>query len=171
MADFAVIGQSVYRKDANSKVTGQVLYVGNIEMPGMLHVAVLRSPYAHARVTRIEKSKAEALNGVAVVLTGAEVAKMPGVDPYFGPAFRDQPILAVDKVCFVGDPVIAVAAKDRRTAEDALQLVEVDYEPLPAILDLLEAVKPESPLVHEQHRPAKAFADLAHVKAGQKSNI
>src|SRR5437899_667422 len=171
MTDFAVIGQSVYRKDANSKVTGQVLYVGNIQMPGMLHVAVLRRPYAHARIRRIEKSKAEALNGVAVVLTGAEVAQMPGVDPYFGPAFRDQPILAVDKVCCVGDPVVAVAAKDRRTAEDALQLVEVDYETLPAILDLLEAVKPESPLVHEQHRPAKAFADLAHVKAGQKSNI
>ena len=117
MAKFAVVGQSVYRKDAKQKVTGQVLHVGNIEMPGMLQVAVLRSPYAHARITRIEKSKAEALDGVAVVLTGAEVAKMPGVDPYFGPAFRDQPILAIDKVCFIGDPVIAVAAKDRRTAE------------------------------------------------------
>lgn len=171
MADFAVVGQSVYRKDARQKVTGEVLYVGNIEMPGMLHVAVLRSPYAHARITRIEKSQAEKLSGVAVVLTGAEVAKMPGVDPHYGPAFRDQPILAVDKVCFVGDPVVAVAAVDRRTAEDALQLVEVDYEPLPAVLDVLEAVKPESPLVHEVHRPAKAFADLAHVKPGHKSNI
>lgn len=171
MTDFAVVGQSVYRKDARQKVTGEVLYVGNIEMAGMLHVAVLRSPYAHARITRIEKSAAEKLAGVAVVLTGAEIAKMPGVDPYFGPAFRDQPILAVDKVCFVGDPVVAVAAVDRRTAEDALQLVEVDYQPLPAVLDVLEAVKPESPLVHEVHRPAKAFADLAHVKAGQKSNI
>src|ERR671919_843360 len=171
MANFAVVGQSVYRKDANQKVTGQVLHVGNIEMPGMLQVAVLRSPYAHARITRIEKSKAEALDGVAVVLTGAEVARMPGVDPYFGPAFRDQPILAIDKVCYVGDSVVAVAAVDRRTAEDALQLVQVDYEPLPAVLDVLDAVKPDSPLVHEQHRPAKAFADLAHVKAGQKSNI
>ena len=171
MANFTVVGQSVYRKDANPKVTGQVLHVGNIEMPGMLHVAVLRSPYAHARITRIEKSKAEALDGVALVLSGADIAKMPGVDPYFGPAFRDQPILAVDKVCFVGDPVIAVAARDRRRAEDALQLVEVDYEPLPAVLDVLEAVKPQSPLVHDRHRPAKAFADLAHVKAGQKSNI
>jgi CO/xanthine dehydrogenase Mo-binding subunit len=171
MTNFAVVGHSVYRKDARQKVTGEVLYVGNIEMPGMLHVAVLRSPYAHARITRIEKSRAEKLNGVAVVLTGVEVAKMPGVDPYYGPAFRDQPILAVDKVCFVGDPVVAVAAVDRRTAEDALQLVEVDYEPLPVVLDVLEAVKPESPLVHEVHRPAKAFADLAHVKAGQKSNI
>jgi len=171
MANFQVVGQSVYRKDARQKVTGQVLHVGNIDMPGMLHVAVLRSPYAHARITRIEKSRAEQVPGVAIVLTGAEVAKMPGVDPHFGPAFRDQPILCVEKVCYVGDPVVAVAAVDRRTAEDALQLVEIDYEPLPAVLDVLEAVKPESPLVHEQHRPAKAFADLAHVKAGQKSNI
>ena len=171
MANFAVVGQSVYRKDAKQKVTGQVLHVGNIEMPGMLHVAVLRSPYAHARITRIDKSRAEKVPGVAVVLTGVDVAKMPGVDPHFGPAFRDQPILCVEKVCYVGDSVVAVAAVDRRTAEDALQLVEVDYEPLPAVLDVLEAAKPDSPLVHEQHRPAKAFADLAHVKAGQKSNI
>jgi CO/xanthine dehydrogenase Mo-binding subunit len=171
MANFSVVGQSVYRKDASQKVTGAVLHVGNIEMPGMLHVAVLRSPYAHARITRIEKSRAEKVPGVAVVLTGAEIAKMPGVDPHFGPAFRDQPILCVEKVCYVGDPVVAVAAVDRRTAEDALQLVEVDYEPLAAVTDVLEAVKPESPLVHETHRPAKAFADLAHVKAGQKSNI
>ncbi|MDH3443213.1 MAG: xanthine dehydrogenase family protein molybdopterin-binding subunit, partial [Deltaproteobacteria bacterium] len=171
MSDFAVVGQSVYRKDANQKVTGKVLHVGNIEMPGMLHVAVLRSPYAHARITRIEKARAESLPGVALVLTGAEVAKMPGVDPHFGPAFRDQPILCVEKACYVGDPVVAVAAVDRRTAEDALQLVEVEYEPLPAVLDVLEAVKPGSPLVHEQQRPAKAFADLAHVKAGEQSNI
>ena len=171
MANFSVVGQSVFRKDAHQKVTGQVLHVGNIEMPGMLHVAVLRSPYAHARITRIEKSRAEKVPGVAVVLTGAEIAKMPGVDPHFGPAFRDQPILCVEKVCYIGDPVVAVAAVDRRTAEDALQLVEVDYEPLPAVLDVLEAAKTGSPLVHETHRPAKAFADLAHVKAGQKSNI
>ena len=128
MANFSVVGQSVYRTDANPKVTGRALHVGNIEMPGMLHVAVLRSPYAHARITRIEKSKAEASTVSAVVLTGAEIAKMPGVDPHFGPAFRDQPILAVEKVCYIGDPVVAVAAIDQRTAEDALQLVEVDYE-------------------------------------------
>ena len=171
MANFAVVGQSVFRKDAKQKATGRVLHVGNIEMPGMLHVAVLRSPYAHARITGINKLRAEKLPGVAVVLTGADIAKMPDVDPHFGPAFRDQPILCVERVCYIGDPVVAVAAVDRRTAEDALQLVEIDYEPLPAVLDVLEAVKPGSPLVHEQHRPAKAFADLAHVKAGQQSNI
>ena len=171
MADFEVVGRSVHRKDANPKVTGQALHVGNIEMPGMLHVAVLRSPFPHARIVRIDKAKAEKLNGVALVLTGAEIAKMPGIDPHFGPAFRDQPILAVERACFIGDPVVAVAAVDRRTAEDALQLVDVEYEPLPAVFDVLEAAKPGSALVHEQHRPAKAFADLAHVKAGQQSNI
>ena len=171
MANLAIVGQSVYRTDANPKVTGRALHVGNIEMPGMLHVAVLRSPYPHARIRHIDKSRAEASAGVAVVLTGAEIAKMPGIDAHFGPAFRDQPILAVEKVCYAGDPVVAVAAADKRLAEDALQLVEVDYEPLPAVFDVLEAVKPESPLVHEQHRPAKAFADLAHVQAGRQSNI
>src|SRR4029450_10954124 len=112
-------------------------------------------------------SSAERLDGVAAVLTGAEIAKMPGVDPYYGPAFRDQPLPAGDKFCYVGDPVVAVAAVDKGTAEDALQLIEIDYEPLPAVFDVLEAVKAESPLVHEKHRPAKAFADLADVKAGQ----
>src|SRR5215468_6953170 len=115
MSNYTVVGQSVHRTDANPKVTGRASHVGNIEMPGMLHVAVLRSPYPHARITRIDKSAAEALNGVAVVLTGADIARMPGVDPHFGPAFRDQPILAVERVCHVGDPVVAVAAIDRRT--------------------------------------------------------
>src|SRR5258708_12536146 len=104
MADYSVVGQSVYRTDANPKVTGRALHVGNIEMPGMLHVAVLRSPYPHARITRIEKSKAEALDGVAVVLTAAEIAKMPGIDPPFGPAFPDQPILPPHQACFLRDP-------------------------------------------------------------------
>jgi CO/xanthine dehydrogenase Mo-binding subunit len=171
MANYAVVGRSVSRIDANPKVTGRALHVGNIDMPGMLHVAVLRSPYPHARITHIDKTKAQAVKGVAVVLTGADIVKMPGVDPHYGPAFRDQPILAVENVCYAGDPVVAVAAVDKRTAEDALQLVEIEYEPLPAVFDVLEAVKTGAPLVHEEHKPAKAFADLAHVKAGQKSNI
>jgi CO/xanthine dehydrogenase Mo-binding subunit len=171
MANYSVVGQSVNRIDANPKVTGRALHVGNIEMPGMLHVAVLRSPYPHARIVRIEKAQAEKVPGVVVVLTGAEIAKMPGIDPHFGPAFRDQPILAVEKVCYSGDAVVAVAAMDKRTAEDAIQLVEVDYAPLPAVHDVLEAVQAEAPLVHAQHKPAKTFADLAHVQAGRQSNI
>jgi CO/xanthine dehydrogenase Mo-binding subunit len=131
----------------------------------------LRSPYPHARITRIEKAQAEKSSGVATVLTGAEIARMPGVDPHFGPAFRDQPILAVEKVCYAGDLVVAVAAVNKRTAEDALQLVEVDYQPLAAVHDVLDAVQSEAPLVHEQHKPAKTFADLAHVQAGRQSNV
>ncbi|MBI3000540.1 MAG: xanthine dehydrogenase family protein molybdopterin-binding subunit [Deltaproteobacteria bacterium] len=171
MSDYAVVGHSVYRKDAVQKATGQVLHVGNIEMPGMLHLAVLRSPYPHARITGIDKARAQALDGVAAVLTGADVAAMPGVDPCFGPAFRDQPILAIDRVLHIGDPVVAVAALDRRLAEDALQLVDIDYEPLTPILDVLEAVKPEAPVLHPKLRPAGTFADLAHVRAGQSSNV
>ena len=171
MSDYAVVGHSVYRKDAVQKATGQVLHVGNIEMPGMLHVAVLRSPYPHARIAGIDKARAPALAGVAAVITGADVAAMPGVDPCFGPAFRDQPILAIDRVLHIGDPVVAVAALDRRLAEDALQLVDIDYEPLPPILDVLEAVKPEAPVLHPKLRPAGTFADLAHVRAGQSSNV
>lgn len=171
MPDFTVVGHSVYRMDAAQKATGQVLHVGNIEMPGMLHVAVLRSPYPHARIDRIDKARAQALDGVAAVITGADIAAMPGVDPYYGPAFRDQPILALDRVLHVGEPVVAVAAVDRRTAEDALQLVEVDYEPIPAILDVLEAVKPDAPALHPKLRPAGTFADLAHIRVGQSSNV
>ena len=171
MPDTSVVGKSVNRADAAQKVTGRVLHVGNIEMPGMLHVAVLRSPHPHARIIRVEKSRAESLKGVAAVLTGSEVALMPGVDPYFGPAFRDQPILAIDRVLHVGDPVVAVAAEDLRSAQDALELVKVDYEPLPAVLDVLEAIRPESPVIHDEIRPARSFADLAHLRPAGKSNI
>ncbi|MBI2089426.1 MAG: xanthine dehydrogenase family protein molybdopterin-binding subunit [Deltaproteobacteria bacterium] len=171
MRDTAVVGKSVNRADASQKVTGQVLHVGNIEMPGMLHVAVLRSPHPHARIIRIEKSRAESREGVVAVLTGSDVAAMPGVDPYFGPAFRDQPILAIDRVLHVGDPVVAVAAENLRSAQDALELVPVDYEPLPAVLDVLEATRPESPVVHEEIRPALSFADLAHLRPAGKSNV
>ena len=171
MPDYSVVGQPVYRKDSAQKVKGQVLHVGNIEMPGMLHTAVLRSSYPHARIVRIDKSDAEKADGVVAVVTGADIAAMPGVDPYVGPAFRDQPILCVDKVCHVGDPVVAVVAEELRQAEDALQLIDVEYDPLPAVLDVLEAVKADAPLVHEDFRPAKAFADLAHMEASGKSNI
>ncbi|MDP6559139.1 MAG: molybdopterin-dependent oxidoreductase [Candidatus Binatia bacterium] len=171
MTDRAVVGQSVFRKDANQKVTGQALHVDNIEMPGLLHVAVLRSPFPHAKINSIDKSRAEALDGVAAVMTGADINAMPGVDPYYGPAFRDQPILAIDRVRHVGEPVAAVAAMDRRRAEDAIELIEVDYEPLPAVLDVLEAAKSSSPIIHEKVRPSRAFADLAHMETGGKSNI
>ncbi len=171
MADYSIVGKPVDRRDAVQKVTGRALHVGNMEPPGLLHVAVLRSPHPHARIARIDKSRAEAHPGVAAVLTGADIAAMPGITPYHGPAFADQPVLAIDRVRHEGEQVVAVAAESRRAAEEALELVEVEYEPLPVVLDVLDAIKPDAPIIHEEVRPSGAFADLAHVKAGDQSNI
>ena len=171
MADYSIVGTSVDRRDAFQKVTGRALHTGNLEPPGLLHVAVLRSPHPHARIVRIDKSGAEASPGVAAVLTGADIAAMPGITPYHGPAFADQPVLAIDRVRHEGEQVVAVAAESRRAAEAALERVEVEYEPLPVVLDVLDAIKPDAPIIHEEVRPSGAFADLAHVKAGERSNI
>lgn len=171
MADYSIVGKPVDRRDAVQKVTGRALHVGNMEPPGLLHVAVLRSPHPHARIVRIDKSRAETSPGVAAVLTGADIAAMPGITPYHGPAFADQPVLAIDRVRHEGEQVVAVAAESRRAAEEALELVEVEYEPLPVVLDVLDAIRPDAPIIHEEVRPSGAFADLAHVKAGDRSNI
>ncbi len=171
MADYSIVGKPVDRRDAVQKVTGRALHVGNMEPPGLLHVAVLRSPHPHARIVSIDKSRAETHPGVAAVLTGADIAAMPGITPYHGPAFADQPVLAIDRVRHEGEQVVAVAAENRRAAEEALELVEVEYEPLPVVLDVLDAIRPDAPIIHEEVRPSGAFADLAHVKAGDRSNI
>ena len=113
----------------------------------MLYAKVLRSPYPHARVTRIDASQAERLPGVVAVLTRDD---LHDIHPYYGSLFRDQPIVAIDKVRHVGDVVAAVAAEERDVAEEALDLIEVDYEPLPAVFDPLQAMHPDAPLVHEQ---------------------
>ena len=171
MADYSIVGKPVDRRDAVQKVTGRALHVGNMEPPGLLHVAVLRSPHPHARIIGIDRSRAEAAPGVVAVLTGADIAAMPGITPYHGPAFADQPVLAIDRVRHEGEQVVAVAAESRRAAEEALEQVEVEYEPLPVVLDVLDAIRPDAPIVHDEIRPSGAFADLAHVKAGDRSNI
>ncbi|MCY4488341.1 MAG: molybdopterin-dependent oxidoreductase [Deltaproteobacteria bacterium] len=171
MADYSIVGKPVDRRDAVQKVTGRALHVGNMEPPGLLQVAVLRSPHPHAHIVRIDKSRAEVHPGVVAVLTGADIAAMPGITPYHGPAFADQPVLAIDRVRHEGEQVVAVAAENRRAAEEALELVEVEYEPLPVVRDVLDAIKPDAPIVHDEIRPSGAFADLAHVKAGDRSNI
>lgn len=171
MSGYSIVGKSVDRRDAVQKVTGRVRHVGSMEPPGLLHAAVLRSPHAHARIVRIHKARAASRPGVAAVLTGADIAAMPGVVPYHGPAFADQPVLAVDRVRHVGEQVVAVAAESLRAAEEALEFIEVEYEPLPVVLDVLDAVRPDAPVIHDELRPSGAFADLAHVKAGERSNV
>ena len=171
MEGYSTVGKSVDRRDALQKVTGRVRHVGSMEPPGLLHVAALRSPHAHARIVRIHKERAESRDGVAAVLTGADIAAMSGVVPYHGPAFADQPVLAVDRVRHVGEPVAAVAAESLRAAEEALELIEVEYDPLPVVLGVLDAMEPDAPIIHDELRPSGAFADLAHVKAPERSNV
>jgi CO/xanthine dehydrogenase Mo-binding subunit len=144
-----MVGRSVPRSDGPLKVTGQATYAVDIALPGMLHAKVLRSPYPHARVTSIDPSAAEAIPGV-VTLTAADLADL---DHHFGVALRDQPTVAIDRVRYVGDPVAAVAAETIEAAEAAVDLIDVEYEPLDAVMDPEEAAQPSAPRLHESARP------------------
>ena len=139
------IGKNVRRIDTPSKVSGRLKYAGDMTMPGMLHVQVLRSPHAHARIVSIDTSAAEAMEGVAGVITSADV---PGEDG-FGVFVNDQPIMARGKVRYVGEAVAAVAAEDPLIAKRALSSIEVVYEPLPAVFDPDEALRAGAPVLHD----------------------
>jgi len=167
----SAVGQSPSRRDGLAKVTGTATYVPNLDRPGMAHAVLVRSTRPHARILRIDTAAARALPGVVAVVTGADVSRLPGVDPWLGPAFRDQPVLAIDRARFVGEPVAAVVALDRETAIEAADRVLVEYEDLPAVFDVVEAAAPGAPLVHEELRPSKAFADLAHLAGRAATNV
>jgi CO/xanthine dehydrogenase Mo-binding subunit/aerobic-type carbon monoxide dehydrogenase small subunit (CoxS/CutS family) len=139
------IGKTVRRIDAPSKVSGKLRYAGDMTMPGMLHVQVLRSPHPHARIVSIDTSTAETMDGVEGVITSADV---PGEDG-FGVFVNDQPIMARGKVRYVGEAVAAVAAQDVITARRALAAIKVEYEELPAVYDPEEALRPGAPVVHD----------------------
>jgi CO/xanthine dehydrogenase Mo-binding subunit len=140
----SVIGASVPQVNAREKVLGLAQYVGDIKMAGMLHAKVLRSPYPHARIVHVDTSRARALRGVKVVVTGADTPTH-----LWGPIYKEHRILAAGKVRFAGEEVAAVAALDESTALDALELIRIEYEELPAILDLEQASHPGAPQVHE----------------------
>ncbi len=157
-----IIGQSVPRVDARGKVEGRAAYPGNIGLPGTLVARCLRSPIPHGRIVRVEAEAARALPGVAAVLTGQDLLALP-VDPYVGPAYRDQAPVAIDKVRFVGDVVAAVAARDADTAREAVERMRVEYEELPGVFDAGEAMRPGSPKVHDAVLVSSTFADLMEV--------
>jgi nicotinate dehydrogenase large molybdopterin subunit len=140
-----VIGKNVRRIDTPSKVSGRLKYAGDMTMPGMLHVQVLRSPHAHARIVSIDISAAEVMGGVAGVITSADV---PGEDG-FGVFVNDQPVMARDKVRYVGEAVAAVAVEDPLIAKRALSSINVVYEPLPAVYDPDEALRAGAPVLHD----------------------
>ena len=139
---FKYVGHSVKRVDGVEKVTGAAKYVGDITIPGMLYGKILRSNFPHARIRSIDTSRAEALPGVVAVLTAADIADL-------NPIYNGRPVIAMDKVRYVGEPVAAVAAEDLATAEEALALIHVDYDELPTVTNIESAIKPGAPLVHE----------------------
>ncbi len=138
-----LVGQGWPRADAREKVRGAALYLEDLHVAGMLHGRIHRSPHAHARILRVDTSRAEALPGVIGVVTGAEL-------PFLhGESLVDEPFLARDKVRYRGEAVAVVAALDEATADEAIRLIEVEYEELPAVLDPVQAAAPGAPLVHE----------------------
>jgi len=139
------IGSNVRRIDAPGKVTGALRYAGDMTMPNMLHMQVLRSPRAHARIVSIDTAKAAALPGVDGVITSADV---PGIDG-FGVFVHDQPVMARDKVRYVGEAIAAVAAEDLETAKKAIRLINVVYEDLPAVFDPEDALKDGTIAIHD----------------------
>lgn len=163
------VGRSVPRLEARAKVTGRAEYVHNLRLPGMLHGKIFRSTVAHGRIRRIDVSAAQAVEGVHRVVTGDDVrAVVP--EPYYGPAFHDQPILAIDKVRYVGEPVAVVLATDPHVAEEAAQLIVAEYDELPAVFDEVEAVA-STAIVHEVLKPAGTFPDLKHLQGRRDTNV
>ncbi len=139
------IGSSSFRLDTSGKVTGALKYAGDMVMPQMLHMQVLRSPFPHAEILEIDTSDAEAMSGVEAVVTCIDV---PGIDG-FGVFKDDQPVLARDKVRYVGEAVAAVAAEDLITAKDALKRIKVQYKQLPVLTKPEEAIKTGAAIVHD----------------------
>ena len=142
--EYLCIGKATDRQDAADKVTGRVVYAGDIYLPGMLYGVALRSPHPHARILSLDTAAALALPGVRAVLTAADVPRK-----LIGERVKDMPVLAADRVRYVGEKVAVVAAVNEATARRAIQLIKVEYEPLPAVFEALEAMAPGAPVVHE----------------------
>ncbi len=134
-------------RSALGRVTGETRYTFDVALPGMLHGKTLHSPHAHARIRGIDTAAAAAIPGVVCVLTGADTASLP--DPCYGVGLRDQPVIATDRVRFVGDTVAAVVAIDEHTAYRAAAAIVVDYEPLPALMTPADALAPGAPLLFD----------------------
>jgi aerobic carbon-monoxide dehydrogenase large subunit len=147
-------GRARLRKEDERLITGQTNWTDNLQLPGMLHIAFLRSPFAHARITSVDVSAARNEPGVIAAYSGADFADEQGSLPCAWPVTPDiiipaHPPMATEEVRYVGEAVACVVARDRYSAADALAAIEVDYEELPPVLDMREAIKPDSPKVHE----------------------
>ncbi len=164
MNKYSLIGKRLPRIDAREKVTGKALYTDDISMPGMLCGMILRSPFAHARIVRIDTKKAMKLPGVKAVVTGEDTAKVKYGIISRSAKYMDEYPLAVDKVRFIGEEVAAVAALDPDVALEALDLITVEYEELPAVFTPEEAMKPGAPQIHD-HAPGNISREF-HINEG-----
>jgi CO/xanthine dehydrogenase Mo-binding subunit len=163
------IGIDAPRVDGFDKVTGGATYTADIVLPNMLYAKVLRSTHPHARLLKVDASRAERELGV-VALTRDDLADL--ADPFYGPVVKDQSPVAIDAVRYVGDPVAAVAAEERDIAEEALDLIEVEYESLPGVTDPLEAMRPDATIIHADRRtPDVTFLDMKSVHFQAESNV
>ena len=163
----SVIGHALPRVDGVNKVTGSSIYAGDVSRPGELWGGFLRSPYPHARILNIDVSLAVNLPGVRAVITGKDVS--PHLE---GLGLEDMPVLAQDRVRYIGEKVAGVAAIDGDVIEEALGLIKVDYEELPAVFDPLEAVKPEAPILHPDYvhyRGIHKETDLKNVQSVERA--
>lgn len=144
MAELRIVGAAVPRAEGADKVSGRTIYAADVKLPGLLWGKILRSPYPHARIRRIDASKARQVRGVKAVITGPEIQGR-----FVGKMIRDMPVLCWDVVRYVGDRVAAVAADTLEAAEEALDLIQVEYEQLQAVFDPLEAMDSKAPRIHE----------------------
>src|SRR5713226_5457569 len=158
MSEFSVIGKRIALIDAAGKTTGQGKYTDDLSLPGMLIGKILHSPYPHARIKKIDPSRALALEGVVAVVTGEDAPNQYGILP----VGHDETALAVDKVRYIGDNVACVVAESELIAEQALEFIDVEYEPLPAYFDPEQAMKAESDLIHAE-KPHNIEKDYHHV--------
>ncbi|MCI0437886.1 MAG: xanthine dehydrogenase family protein molybdopterin-binding subunit [Chloroflexi bacterium] len=165
--DYKVIGTRPVRHDGVDKVTGKALYGADIHLPGMLYGKVLRSPHAHARIKRIDTSKAEAHPAVRAVATSKDLVSVEdrieevGEDVYTSLKYIRDNFFATDKVLYKGHPVAAVAATNPHVAEEALKLIEVEYEALPSVTNVEDAMKPDAPILHEHLKAPGMSGDTA----------
>jgi CO/xanthine dehydrogenase Mo-binding subunit len=167
--DFQVVNHSVPRRDGRVKVTGRATFVSDLRLIGMAYAKLLRSPYAHAKIVSIDTSRAEARRGVYCVLAGSN---LEGLNPYYGHAVKDHPLLAIEKVRYAGEPVAAVVAVDERTAFEALEYIDVKYEELNPVLTSREAMEKDAPLIHQRKFEAGALRGFeGEVTAGKGTNI
>jgi carbon-monoxide dehydrogenase large subunit len=161
MAAKQLVGQPMKRTEDPRLITGTSHYVDDIKLPEMHYVAILRSIYAHARIKSIDVQAAKHAPDVVAVVTGEDVqgkiGPVPCASALEGLKTPPHPVLAVGKVCYVGEPVVAVVATDRYAARDALDLINIDYEPLDAVVDPEKALEPGAPVIHEQFGDNQAY--------------